>query len=110
MRPHDDHAWSAAYGEVQGVREVEVQGDERSVFPDGPMEEGLVFNTRQTLVPTRSRVMAGLLEDLRESDIEVLVQLESQERISISSGRIRSRVISAANASAARMSSGARLG
>jgi hypothetical protein len=92
---HDDPGGSSR-GESQGIREVQVQGDQGSPLSDRCAKELLVAYAAKLLVADRGDIMATLDEERHQTNIDVLVELESHGRTSTSRGSTRSRVSSAA--------------
>jgi hypothetical protein len=92
---------------AEGTGEVQIERNQSSAAVAARFVDGFVRATRQLFVAHRVHVVAALGQKRRQSDIKILVKLESHDLTgSDGSGMIRSRVISAANANAARTSSG----
>lgn len=87
--------------------EIEIEGDQDAPGGDAGLIDGIIAPTRQTFVENSINIMPSVRDNGGESRIEVLVQLESHAPAVLTwIGITRSRVISAAYASAAETSSG----
>jgi hypothetical protein len=74
---HDD-AGPGRWVEAEGVREVQVERDERAALLNADLVERVVGCAHQSLLVDRGHVVTGTAEQLSGAVAEVLVELELQ--------------------------------
>src|SRR5207302_6107072 len=103
---YDDDPFGWPWRKAKGVREVHVQRDEGSAGRSARFVDQLIVASRQAFGRHDVHVMTALGQEWNEADIEVLVEFQLQSwDDSTGIGITRSRIISAAYAKAARISS-----
>jgi len=105
--PDNDDPLGRAGWKSHRIGEVQIQREQNSVGTYAGIVDGIVVGTGKSLTLDRVHIVPTRFDQRHKSKVYVLVQLELHgSPASVETGIMRSRVISAANANAARMSSG----
>ncbi len=106
MRPNNNDPWRCRRRKSDGIRKVQIQSNQDTTGTYAGFINHVISAAGQILTSYGIYVVTALFNQRRQADIEILVKFEPHgSAASVETGITRSRVISAANAKAARMSS-----
>lgn len=91
----DDDPGASIWGKPQHMAEIVIEGDQDSTFGRAYIEQFLVGDPLEVLIPHGHRVVSARLEKLQASRSDILVEPEFHAARSVGTGTIRSRAASA---------------